>query len=323
MAWTRAAIGKKLYNSAWVVGGGLGAWTLGGALGDAVFGDEGQKNMFLQDRQDRYEKEHPIYRFTYDKPKHEVQLSPDEWRYFPVEDTKGHAKTGKVLRLQLPSLHGRTGGEVAYFVLVRYRGEDGKWVVRPYTPISMDWEFGHVDLLVKKYPDGKMGHHLHGLKKGDRVQVKGPFQKLEIKPNQFAQVGCIAGGSGITPMFQVAMYLMKTPEDKTNVSLLYANVHHDDILMKKSLDMLSTVHNRCCVFHTVENAPLGWRGAIGRVNKEMIKSKMPPPGQGKVLVCGPPAMVAAVAGPKVKFEQGPLGGMLKELGYTEEDVYKF
>ena len=56
----------------------------------------------------------------------------------------------------------------------------------------------------------------------------------------------------------------------------------------------------------------------------MIKARMPAPGFGKVMVCGPPAMMDAVCGPKgEKGAQGPLGGMLKEMGYSEEDVYKF
>ena len=68
-----------------------------------------------------------------------------------------------------------------------------------------------------------------------------------------------------------------------------------------------------------------WDGGIGRINKEMIKAKMPSPGTGKILVCGPPSLVEAVAGAKTNNgrDQGPLGGMLKELGYSEEEVFKY
>ena len=37
-------------------------------------------------------------------------------------------------------------------------------------------------------------------------------------------------------------------------------------------------------------------------------------------VSGPPGQVAAVAGKKSGFNQGELGGILKELGYTQEQV---
>lgn len=35
---------------------------------------------------------------------------------------------------------------------------------------------------------------------------------------------------------------------------------------------------------------------------------------------GPPGQVASVAGKKDGMKQGELGGILKELGYTEEQV---
>ena len=38
---------------------------------------------------------------------------------------------------------------------------------------------------------------------------------------------------------------------------------------------------------------------------------------------GPPGQVAAIAGKKDGMKQGPVGGILKELGYTEDQVYKF
>ena len=38
---------------------------------------------------------------------------------------------------------------------------------------------------------------------------------------------------------------------------------------------------------------------------------------------GPPGQVNAVAGKKDGMKQGEIGGVLKELGYTEEQVFKF
>jgi len=43
----------------------------------------------------------------------------------------------------------------------------------------------------------------------------------------------------------------------------------------------------------------------------------------KIFVCGPPGQVAAVAGKKDGPKQGELGGILKELGYNEDQVFKF
>lgn len=38
------------------------------------------------------------------------------------------------------------------------------------------------------------------------------------------------------------------------------------------------------------------------------------------LCLGPPGQVAAVAGKKAGMKQGEIGGVLKELGYTEDQV---
>lgn len=63
----------------------------------------------------------------------------------------------------------------------------------------------------------------------------------------------------------------------------------------------------------------------GYVTAELLKTKLPSPKLGddiKIFVCGPPGQVSAISGPKKGFEQGELGGILKELGYTKDQVYK-
>jgi cytochrome-b5 reductase len=39
----------------------------------------------------------------------------------------------------------------------------------------------------------------------------------------------IAGGTGITPMYQIIKSSLKDPKDRTQLSLIYANVNEDDI----------------------------------------------------------------------------------------------
>ncbi|KAJ9453233.1 NADH-cytochrome b5 reductase-like protein [Diplonema papillatum] len=315
----------RFAKNAWKVSsvclGGYAAWYLGGKAGDMVFGQEGSGH-FLKGRSDRYEDEHPIFNFTYNKPKHEVELCPDEWRKYPLELKKTVGKNMMVLRFQLPSVHGSAGTHSASYVLLRYRDADGKYVVRPYTPISMEWEHGFFDLMVKKYPDAKMGTHLDNMKVGDRIDVKGPFQNIKVDPNMWAEIGCIAGGSGITPCWQIMMALAKHPQNRTNMNLIYANNSPEDIMMKRHLENLQLAHFRVRTYHTVLEAGTNWKGGLGYINKDMIAAKMPKPGEGKIFVCGPDGLMDAVCGKKVKYEQGPLGGMLKEMGYTEDDVFK-
>lgn len=53
----------------------------------------------------------------------------------------------------------------------------------------------------------------------------------------------IAGGSGITPMFQVAQEILRNSDDKTQVSLIFANQTEDDIILRKELDEMAAKHD--------------------------------------------------------------------------------
>ena len=60
-------------------------------------------------------------------------------------------------------------------------GDNGKPVIRPYTPISQPDTPGELSFLVKKYPTGKASVHIHNLKPGEELAIKGPIVKFEYK----------------------------------------------------------------------------------------------------------------------------------------------
>lgn len=54
-------------------------------------------------------------------------------------------------------------------------------------------EKGYVDFVVKDYPEGNMSRHVHSLKVGDTLEMKGPFVKWDWEKNPVHHVGMIAG----------------------------------------------------------------------------------------------------------------------------------
>jgi cytochrome-b5 reductase len=96
-------------------------------------------------------------------------------------------------------------------------------------------------------------------------------------------------------MFQVIKYILADPSDTTEISLIFANVTADDILLKAELDELAAKHPQFKVYYVLNNPPEGWTGGVGFVSKDMIKEKLPAPGADmKLLLCGPPPMIKAM-----------------------------
>lgn len=106
----------------------------------------------------------------------------------------------------------------------------------------------------------------------------------------------IAGGTGITPMLQIIRAALKSPLDETKLSLIYANVSLDDILLKEELDEFAEQYpNRFKVYYVLNNPPEEWSGGVGFVSKEHIEKYIPPSADDiKVLMCGPPPMMNAM-----------------------------
>jgi len=203
----------------------------------------------------------------------------------------------------------------------------GKPIVRPYTPISPSDKEGELVLIVKKYDTGNASKHIHSLKPGDSLSMKGPFPKWDYKINEFHEVGLIGGGSGITPLYQVLNYALSDKTNKTKFKLLFSNVTEADILLREEIDVLKKKYpDTFDVVYILDKADDKWKGPTGYINADIIKQHIAPASLNekvKIFVCGPPGQVEAVAGKKAGMKQGEVGGVLKELGYTADQIYKF
>ncbi|CBN75480.1 conserved unknown protein [Ectocarpus siliculosus] len=92
-------------------------------------------------------------------------------------------------------------------------------------------------------------------------KVKGPFPKFDYSPNVKKEIGMIAGGTGITPMLQVLQELLLNPEDKTKVTLLFANATTADIMLKAEIDKLAAEHGQLRRrLHRGQGGRKGWTG---------------------------------------------------------------
>ncbi|CAN9166766.1 unnamed protein product [Alternaria alternata] len=135
---------------------------------------------------------------------------------------------------------------------------------------------GVVDLLVKRYPGGKQSTHLHSLAVGEKLFVVAAIPGFSWKPNLTSHVILIAGGSGITPVFQLMQGILRNPEDKTSTTLILGSKDNDGLLLKSELDQVAKDYPaRVKAFYTVSHLIEGSTTRQGHIDKEFLETILP------------------------------------------------
>ncbi|OUC46645.1 oxidoreductase NAD-binding domain protein [Trichinella nativa] len=182
------------------------------------------------------------------------------------------------------------------------------------------------------FPEGgKMTQYLDNLKIGDSINIRGPgglltyngrgrfaiksSKKADPVQKKYKKVAMLAGGSGITPMYQLIKASLADSYDKLEIYLIYANKSEQDILLFEELLNLEMKHpTRFRVWFTID-ARKGkvWTYSIGFINSEIIKEVFPQPSADLlVLMCGPDAMIETACQPN-----------LDKLGYARDNRFKY
>lgn len=167
-------------------------------------------------------------------------LNPEHFKEFKLVKRTQLSHNSAKFRFELPTPTSVLGLPIGQHLSCRGKDGLGEEVIKPYTPTTLDSDVGYFELVIKMYPQGRMSHHFREMGVGDYLAVKGPKGRFKYQPGQVRAFGMLAGGSGITPMFQVARAILENPKDKTKVHLIYANVTYEDILLKEELNALTT-----------------------------------------------------------------------------------
>lgn len=224
-----------------------------------------------------------------------LPLDPQKWRKFKLAG-KDHVSPN-VYRFifALPHADDFLGLPTGQHISLRAT-INGQSVSRSYTPVSNNTDLGRIELLVKVYNQGLMTKHLESMSIGDEIEIRGPKGAMKYSRSYAKHIGMIAGGTGITPMYQVIRAAMEDPEDRTSISLLYANNTEEDILLRKELDAFAKQHPEKFKVHYVLSSPSDtWPGSKGFVTVDLIKEHLHAAAEeAKVLLCGPPPMINAM-----------------------------
>lgn len=139
------------------------------------------------------------------------------------------------------------------------------------------------------------------------------------KANQYPHVTLIAGGAGITPIYQLASGILRDPSDKTKVDLVFGVNSDADVLMKEQFESWERQYpDRFKANYVVSRPSESSPYPKGYVTKELLSRVTgPATPDSKVFVCGPPPMENALVGSWTQK------GVLEEMGYRKDQVHKF
>ncbi|POW18256.1 hypothetical protein PSHT_06015 [Puccinia striiformis] len=224
-------------------------------------------------------------------------------------------------------------------------------IERPYTPLSPispsepsqddDQDRTTVELLVKRYDDGDMSTYIHHVihhPHHNQLEIRGPVPTWWYPANQeIHELVFIAAGTGITPAIQLLRRIYKsssTINQLPKFNLIYLTKSLESSYLLNELDHFKTNYPELFKFKLLVNHPTPssttqvnidksgrldvsdlhkWIGTNDNNNKTKI-----------IIVCGPESLICDVAGCKGRSNnsQGEIGGMLKPLGYTSDQVFK-
>lgn len=237
----------------------------------------------------------------------------DAYKQFPLIAKTVVSHNTRLFRFALPADDVRLGLPLGHHLSIR-AFIDGSETRRPYTPVSSDNDLGYFELLIKVYPapHGKMSRYLDALQIGDAIDVRGPLGKFSYKPNSYRKLAMVCGGTGITPMWQVFREILADDQDSTQVSLVFANVSEEDILLRTELERLAATSSRFKVYFVLNEAKKDWKGGVGFVTAAMLMDRFGDPSPDTlVMICGPPPMNKAMK------------SHLASIGYSDKQIFKF
>jgi ferredoxin-NADP reductase len=229
-----------------------------------------------------------------------------------IEETP-HVRT---LELAAPDWPGHQAGQ---HVDVRLTAPDGYHTERSYSIASPPEQSDQLVLTVERLEDGEVSPYLvDELAIGDELEFRGPIGGYFVWDVEIAgPLFLVAGGSGIVPLMAMVRH-RATHGSRVPTRLLYSSRSIEDVIYKSELDRLAAREDGLQVFHTLTRSqPVGWKGYSRRIDPDMLREVgFEPEERPLCMVCGPTALVEAVASALVEIGHPPERVKTERFGPT-------
>jgi ferredoxin-NADP reductase len=245
-----------------------------------------------------------------------VPAAPIVWRVATVSRTVPETASAKTIVFDVPDWPGHIAGQ---HVDIRLTAEDGYQAQRSYSIASAPEDSG-LSLTVERIDDGEVSPYLADeLRDGDQIELRGPIGgHFTWRVQDGGPLLLIAGGSGLVPLMSMLRH-RAAQHSAIGATVLVSARGVDDIIYREELGLLGD-DGGIEVHHTLTGqAPPGWSGFTGRVDRAMLAEVGPvASARPRVYICGPTGFVENAAdllvelghdAAAVKAERfGPTGG---------------
>ncbi|KAN0031691.1 hypothetical protein ACTFIV_005556 [Dictyostelium citrinum] len=244
--------------------------------------------------------------------------------------------------LEIPEEHNNLEwiSPLSHVSLAKFNNEDTtnnheNVTFKSYTPIKLTKDKKYLEFLIKGYENGDVSKHIHQLKEGDHLLLKGPIQTAENFNFEKQQnyLLMIAGGTGITPMIQIILESFYNDNNSNNnlkFILIYSSNNENDIIYKTELDEISKQFKDRLFIHYVITKPSNNNNnnnknesvesfKKGRINQDLILTCLEP-----IIIKLIPKMITdsmetLVCGP-IDFNQSISKELLK-IGFKDNQIH--
>lgn len=176
----------------------------------------------------------------------------------------------------------------------RFRGYD-KPVKRAYSIASTPLVTDYLDITVKRETPGLMSVRLTEIPVGYEMEVIDPQGKYLYEPSRGKRVLLLGAGSGITPLYSIARYIVEKPLEGGEALLFYSVKTPQDIIYEKIWPELVAKHPNFRFHLTMTRADKeAWKGHHGRISADWVRQEAGDVSDCVAYICGPGPMVASM-----------------------------
>ncbi len=199
--------------------------------------------------------------------------------------------TPDVWTLRLGAGEGELPYKAGQFIEVAFPGEE---VHRAFSISSSPTEAGHVDITVRRIPEGQLSPRLCDAPVGQEFEVKGPFGVFTYSPGAARDLVLVAGGTGVAP-FRSMIRQIEDAGGSERVRLYYSVRSAEDVIYREELERWARSGRVEVVMTATRHSNGTWphrRGRFGREVAEEAARDMDP----LCMLCGPKEMLVQMQG---------------------------